>query len=92
MVWTIKYTEVALKQMKKLDKNISNRIDKYLNDRVAKQKKPNDIGKALLHDKIGLWRYRVDDYRIICKLIDNELIVLVLQVAHRQEVYHSKKH
>lgn len=87
MVWTIKYTEIAAKQMKKLDKKVSNQIDKYLTERVAKQKDPTVFGKALLHDKSGLWRYRVEDYRIICQLEDRELLVLVLQVGHRKRVY-----
>jgi len=87
VAWTIKYTELAAKQMRKLDKSISNRIDKYLNERVAKQEDPQKFGKPLLHDKSGLWRYRVDDYRIICKIEGNELIVLVLRVGHRKNVY-----
>lgn len=87
MTWTIKYSEFAAKQMKKLDKKISNQIDTYLNERVGKQKDPTVFGKPLLHDKSGLWRYRVENYRIICQLQNKELIVLVLRVGHRKEVY-----
>lgn len=82
MAWTIKYTEFAAKQMQKLDKSISNRIDKYLTGRIAKQKDPRLFGKALLHNKSGLWRYRIDDYRIICTIEDKELVVLVIRVGH----------
>lgn len=87
MVWTIKYTEIAAKQMKKLDKKISHAIDNYLTERVAKQKDPTVFGKPLLHDKSGLWRYRVDDHRIICEIQGNKLIVLVLRVGHRKVIY-----
>lgn len=87
MIWKIKYAELAAKQMQKLDKKISNQIDKYLNERVAKQKNPRVLGKPLLHNKSGLWRYRVNDYRVICHLENNELIVLVLRVGHRKRVY-----
>lgn len=87
MTWTIKYSEIAAKQMKKLEKSISNQIDNYLTQRVAKSKDPSLLGKPLLHDKSGLWRYRVNDHRIICKMENKELIVLVLRVAHRKEVY-----
>ncbi|TAK73045.1 MAG: type II toxin-antitoxin system RelE/ParE family toxin [Gammaproteobacteria bacterium] len=90
MVWTIKYTEIAAKQMKKLDKKISKQIDNYLNERVAKQKNPSVFGKPLLHDKSGLWRYRVENYRIICEIQDSELIVLVLRMGHRKEIYMDK--
>lgn len=87
MVWTIKYTEFAAKQMQKLDKNVSNKIDKYLTKRIATQPDPRVFGKPLLHDKAGLWRYRVDDYRIICKLENQECIVLILRLGHRKSIY-----
>lgn len=87
MTWKIKYTEIAAKQMQKLDRSISKRIDKYLNERIAKQKDPRLFGKALMHDKSGLWRFRVEDYRIICSIEDHELVVLVLQLGHRKNIY-----
>lgn len=87
MAWTIKYTELAVKQLQKLDKSISRSIDKYLTGRIGKQEDPRVFGKALLHDKSGLWRYRVEDYRIICKLEDKECLVLVLRLGHRKNVY-----
>lgn len=90
MGWTIRYSEVAAKQMKKLDRKVSSAIDHYLTDRVAKQKDPTVFGKALLHDKSGLWRYRVNDYRIICEFKGKELIVLVLRIGHRKEIYLNK--
>jgi mRNA interferase RelE/StbE len=87
VTWTIKYSEPAAKQLKKLDKFISDRIDKYLNNKVAQQKNPRILGKALLHDKSGLWCYRMETYRIICEIVDKELIVLVLRVSHRKDIY-----
>ncbi len=87
MAWTIKFSEVAQKQIRKLDKTIAKRITDYLGKRIASQVDPRVFGKALLHDKTGLWRYRVDDYRIIVQIQENELIVLVLRVGHRREVY-----
>jgi len=85
--WTIKYTEIAAKQMKNLDKATANIIDKYLTLRVATLDDPTQLGKALLHNKSGLWRYRVADHRVICQINNNELIVLVLKVGHRKNVY-----
>jgi mRNA interferase RelE/StbE len=48
---------------------------------------PRQLGKALTGDKGGLWRYRIGDYRAICKLEDEKLIVLVLDLGHRREIY-----
>ena len=87
MAWTIKISEFAQKQLKKLDKVIAKRILNYLRERVTHQNNPRTFGKPLLHDKTGLWRYRVDDYRIICQIEDNQLVVLVLRIEHRREVY-----
>lgn len=89
MTWKIKYSEIAAKQMQKLDKSISYQIDRYLTFRIAKQKDPKVFGKPLLHEKTGLWRYRVNDYRIICKIEDEELIVLVLRIGHRKPIYET---
>lgn len=87
MIWKINYTEIAAKQMKKLDKKISKMIDKYLCERVAIQKDPCVFGKALGHEKSGLWRYRVENYRIICKIEKHKVTVLVLRIGHRKDVY-----
>jgi mRNA interferase RelE/StbE len=87
VTWTIKYTEIAAKQIKKLDKTIAKKILQYLSVRVAKQKDPTLLGKPLLHNKSGLWRYRIDDYRIICKIENKQLTVLVLRIGHRKEIY-----
>ena len=89
MAWKIRYSEIAAKQMKKLDKAMSKKIDKYLNERIAIQTDPTVFGKALGHDKSGLWHYRLEDYRIICEIVNNELIVLVLRIGHRKEVYNK---
>lgn len=87
MVWTIKFSEFSTKQLKKMDKTIAKKILSYLRDKVLKQKDPRVLGKALMHDKSGLWRYRVDDYRIICEVVDHELMILVLRLGHRKNIY-----
>lgn len=87
MGWTIKFTEFAEKQLRKLDKAVAKKILKYFKERVLAQDDPRKFGKTLLHDKSGLWRFRVDDYRIICKLEDHELTILVVRLGHRKDVY-----
>ncbi|MBI4666255.1 MAG: type II toxin-antitoxin system RelE/ParE family toxin [Nitrospinae bacterium] len=85
MDWNVKFTKSARKQLIKLDRAIQSAILDHLEDRVAKE--PRRHGKALAGDKKGFWRYRVRDYRVICQLIDREIIVLVLAVGHRKDVY-----
>ncbi len=85
MVWTIKFEKFAAKQLKKLDKPISKKIIHYLKERVTTD--PRSVGSALLGNKAGLWRYRVDNYRIICKIEDKQVIVTVVRIGHRKNVY-----
>ena len=50
-------------------------------------KNPRQLGRGLVGNKAGLWRYRIQDYRIICRLEDKRLVVLVVAVGHRKEIY-----
>ncbi len=88
MAWTIRYTETALKQLRKVDRPTARRLLDFLDERVAAQADPRSQGKALHGASLaGLWRYRVGDYRIICAIQDATLVVLVVQIGHRREVY-----
>lgn len=84
----IVYTEKVLKQLKKLGKSVSSRIVDYM-DEVAKLEAPRSRGKSLVGNLIGLWRYRVGDYRILCRIIDDELVIMVVEIGHRKVVYNS---
>ena len=87
MGWTIELSATADKQLGKLDREVGKRIRKYL-DRVAALTEPRSLGAALQGSKLGeLWRYRVGDYRIICSIEDTRVVVLVLRIGHRSEVY-----
>ncbi|MEQ1592736.1 MAG: type II toxin-antitoxin system RelE/ParE family toxin [Thiobacillaceae bacterium] len=87
MAWTIEYTDTAKKQLRKLDKQVARQIVDYLDERVAHQSDPRGTGKALTGALGGLWRYRVGDYRVICELRDGALVILVLRIGNRREVY-----
>ena len=88
MAWTISYTETALKQLKKLDRPVARRLVDFMDERVVGAADPRSVGKALTGPLLGsYWRYRVGDYRLICDLQDGTLTVLVLEVAHRKDVY-----
>ena len=87
MAWTIEFSEVAIKQLKKLDRQTRLRIFNYLENRVCTGDDPKQQGKPLSYSKAGLWRYRIGDYRVICQIKDETITVFVLSVGHRKEVY-----
>lgn len=87
MSWVYKFDERALKELKKLGRRAQRDIIAYLDERVAGDADPRRFGKGLKADLAGLWRYRVGDYRILCQIKDGDLIVLVVAVGHRRDVY-----
>lgn len=87
MNWGYNFDERALKELKKLGRQAQREIIAYLDDRVAGDAEPRRFGKGLKADQAGLWRYRVGDYRILCQIKDRELLVLVVAVGHRKNIY-----
>lgn len=82
----VEFSEAARKRLKKLDNSIRKRIIDYMAD-VAALDNPRSRGKRLVGNLLGFWRYRVGDYRILCRIKDDELVIAVVKVAHRREVY-----
>ncbi|MBN7807406.1 type II toxin-antitoxin system RelE/ParE family toxin [Agrobacterium rosae] len=88
MTWTIDYNSDVQKTLKKIDSQTRNRIRSYLHERIATLDDPRQTGQALQGSELGnYWRYRVGDYRILCDIQDNKLVVLVIEIGHRKEVY-----
>jgi len=83
LAWAIEYTDVARRQLRKLDKPSARRILDYMDQRVAPLEDVRTLGKALRGPLGEFWRYRVGEYRIICELRDKELRVLVVRVGSR---------
>lgn len=74
--------------MDKLDPQTTRRIEKFLHERLAPLENPRSLGEALHGSRLGdFWKYRVGDYRIIAAIEDSQLVVLVLRVGHRRDVY-----
>lgn len=88
MVWTIEIESAAERELKKLDPQIVKRILLFLHERVASLDDPRAIGEALKGSKLGsYWKYRVGDYRIISRIEDEVLCVIVVKIGNRSEVY-----
>lgn len=87
MSWAYNISERALKQLKKLDPQIRKRIIDFLDDRITGSNNPKQWGKQLKGELKNIWRYRVGDYRILCQLQGELLVVLIVDVAHRRDVY-----
>ena len=88
MVWTIELSQEAVKNLKKISSADAKRIRNYLRERIMVLEDPKLIGKQLKGAKLGnFWRYRVGNYRLICEIQHDKLIVLVLIIGHRKDVY-----
>ena len=87
MAWKVEYAQSVQKSVAKLDPAIRSRIREYIENRLALLDDPRQIGDALTGPLRGSWRSRVGDYRIICRILDDRLVVLVIQIGHRSDVY-----
>jgi len=87
LAWNIEFTSTAVKQLKKLDKKWQSTIVDYLDEQVSSLENPRVKGKGLLGDKQGLWRYRIGNYRVICNIEDERLVIVALTIGHRKDVY-----
>ncbi|MCA1654488.1 MAG: type II toxin-antitoxin system RelE/ParE family toxin [Sphingomicrobium sp.] len=87
MAWTVEFVPAAAKELKKLDRQVAARIVRTLEERIAPLDDPRSIGSALVGEHAGYWRWRIGDYRVVARIEDERITVLVVRVAHRREVY-----
>jgi len=87
LVWTIEFLPEAAKELKKLDRQVAARIIKTLEERIAVLDDPRALGSALVGEHAGYWRWRIGNYRVVARIEDARVTVLVVRVAHRGEVY-----
>jgi mRNA interferase RelE/StbE len=85
MTYRVEWSARAIRQLDKLDPQSARAIVRFMAERVDAQPNPRLLGKPLRRER--LWRYRVGDYRVLCRIDDPVLIVLVVEVGHRREVY-----
>lgn len=87
MKYHIVFSHRALKQLKKLDKYTASLITGWLRKNIEGCSDPRQHGKGLTANRSGQWRYRIGDYRIIAEIQDDKVIVLVLAIGHRSDIY-----
>ena len=88
MAWQIEFDPDTLKDLRKLDKPIQIRLVGFLRTRVSSLTNPRDIGQALSGQRLGsYWKYRVGDWRIVCDIQDQKILVRVLRIGNWREVY-----
>lgn len=87
MTYKVETTTRFNKEFKKLDHYTQRMIKSWINKHLVDCEDPRATGKALIGNYSGLWRYQVGDYRIICEIKDEELIILALTVGHRRNIY-----
>ena len=89
MKYHVELTDTAKKQLKKMDKATAAFITGWMRKNLEGCTDPRQRGKGLTANRSGQWRYRVGDYRIIAKIEDDRIVILVLGIGHRSEVYSS---
>ena len=85
--YKVEYTERAIKSLRKLDKHTRKLIVAWIDKNLVDCQNPRVHGKGLVQNRSGEWRYRVGDYRIICEIKEKEIVILVLEIGHRREIY-----
>jgi len=85
--WDYRFDDNAKRELKKIGPSNAAKVIAFLDRKVRGAKDPRAFGKALVGDKKGLWRYRMEDYRILARIEDQWVIVTVVAVGHRREVY-----
>lgn len=86
-MWSLEFSRRADKQLSKMDTGVRRVVLSWLLKNIDGCDDPRAHGKGLTANHSGEWRYRIGDYRVLCELCDEELIVLALEVGHRSNVY-----
>lgn len=87
MTWCLEFSKRADKQLSKMDPGVRRVIVAWLLKHVDGCEDPRAHGKGLTANLSGKWRYRIGDYRVLCEIRDNDLVVLAIEVGHRREAY-----
>jgi len=89
MKYRVEWSKRAQRQIRKFDKSISEILLRWVHKNLDDCENPRQHGKALTANHAGQWRYRVGDYRILAEIRDSEIVILILSVGHRKEIYND---
>ena len=87
MKYRVEFTQRALKDLKKLDRHTAALILGWIRKNMDGCENPRLHGKELTANRSGQWRYRVGDYRLLAEIEDDKIVILILNVGHRREIY-----
>ena len=87
MRYEVRFGKRAKKALKKMDPHQASIIMAWIKRNLVNTTNPRQLGKGLTGDKRGAWRYRIGDYRIISHIDDEKIVILILKVGHRRDIY-----
>lgn len=85
--YKVLFSDIPLKQLKKMDRQVASLIFGYIEKNINNSQNPRTLGKSLVGNDQGKWRYRVGDYRILCEIKDEIVTVAVIEIGHREHIY-----
>lgn len=86
-MYSVDYTEQAIKELKKIDNNTKKLILAWIGKNLEGCIDPRQYGKGHTANRSGQWRYRIGDYRLIAEIEDEKITILILTVGHRSDIY-----
>lgn len=87
MNYHVEFSKAALKALKKMDKQTAAMILGWIRKNLEGCENPRQHGKGLTANRSGQWRYRVGDYRLLAEIQDGKVVILILHIGHRSDVY-----
>ncbi len=88
--YSLEYSKRSIKELQKMDRYTRQMIYSWISKNLVDCTDPRAHGKALTANRKGQWRYRIGDYRLICLIQDEELIILAITVGHRKNIYEQE--
>lgn len=88
MIYHVEFSKEALKALKKLDKYTALLITGWIRKNLEGCLEPRIHGKCLTANRSGQWHYRIGDYRLIAHIQDDRVLILILEIGHRKDIYH----
>lgn len=87
MKYKVLFTDKSKKQLMKMDRSVAKLITSWIVKNLQDCEDPRRHGKALTADRSGQWRYRVGDYRLLAEIQDENIIILIVEIGHRRDIY-----